>query len=146
MSVLGFDSASYFSQNKGYADASAAYNYCKGTLKQPGGSAIYFAVDYDASLSDIQGCITQYFNGIQIFMNGANNYYQIGVYGSYTLCHYIRNGSFNCHYTYRARSTGWSGYAPNNDCTILQGGDATESGIALDYATAVMTNYGGFQI
>jgi hypothetical protein len=56
-------SGGYFSNQRGLQDGANAYHYAA-LLQQPIGSAIYFAVDYDAFSGDIQGPITDYFNGI----------------------------------------------------------------------------------
>src|SRR5438045_5877501 len=53
----------YFSYASGYDDAASAYRQAK-AVEQPAGSAIYFAVDYNAPASDISGPITQYFRGV----------------------------------------------------------------------------------
>ncbi|MGH7062149.1 MAG: glycoside hydrolase domain-containing protein, partial [Stellaceae bacterium] len=50
----------YFSYASGYADGMASYRQAKG-VGQPPGSAIYFAVDFNAFDPDIRGRIDPYF-------------------------------------------------------------------------------------
>ncbi|MCB0837844.1 MAG: DUF1906 domain-containing protein, partial [Bacteroidetes bacterium] len=54
------NSSSYFTHTQGIADAEQAL-WCASQINQPAGSAIYFAVDFDASGSDLNGPITDYF-------------------------------------------------------------------------------------
>jgi hypothetical protein len=53
---------SYFTYSRGYYDAASAYGQAK-TVGQPAGSAIYFAVDFDARGADIIP-VDQYFRGV----------------------------------------------------------------------------------
>src|SRR5215210_7086058 len=57
------DHAGYFNHSEGKKDGYYAYYYAQ-KIHQPGASAIYFAVDYDASLNEIQGVIQDYFHGV----------------------------------------------------------------------------------
>lgn len=135
-------SSSYFSYNKGVSDATAALNYAKNTIGQPHYTNIYFAVDYDASIADITGCINQYFKGITtIFSN--EGHYRPGVYGSGAVCKYIRNNFSTVNHSWLAKSTGWSGYnAYASSCDVKQGEGITFHGLSCDtdYATNI---YGG---
>ena len=54
----------HFSYERGYADAIMAYQQAR-AVGQPNGSAIYFAVDYNAPERDIFGAVQQYFRGIR---------------------------------------------------------------------------------
>src|SRR6266566_2864274 len=102
-------SSSYFSHTKGMEDGAWSYTYMKDELKQPIGSCCYFAVDYDASLSDIKGPIKDYFNGIlKSFSAGGHPEYAIGVYGSGATCRWLLK---NTHVTYAwlSMSMGWLG-------------------------------------
>jgi hypothetical protein len=58
------DRASFFSLKQGADDATSASNQAQ-TIGQPIDSAIYFALDYDASPEEIAGGITDYFKGVQ---------------------------------------------------------------------------------
>lgn len=76
--------AGYFSRQQGLQDASDALRQAR-ALGQPPGSAIYFAVDYDASRAEVDGPIADYFSGVRAALNGAAGY-RIGVYGSGLCC------------------------------------------------------------
>jgi nitrite reductase/ring-hydroxylating ferredoxin subunit len=75
---------SYFTYQQGRFDAGQAKARAN-QLNQPFFSPIFFAVDYDASGSDLQSGLTDYFNGVNDMMAGA---YPIGVYGSYRVVEY----------------------------------------------------------
>lgn len=69
---------SYFSKSKGISDGQEASKYAN-SVGQEAGSAIYFAVDYDAQPSDITA-VADYFSGVR---QGLDANYKVGVYGSY---------------------------------------------------------------
>jgi hypothetical protein len=101
----------YFSHARGVQDGKRAYEYARDEIGQPEGSAIYFAVDYDASAGDLDGVITEYFGGIaEAFdaASGGNPAYPIGVYGSGCTCaHLLKHTSVT--YAWLAMSRGWCG-------------------------------------
>jgi hypothetical protein len=66
------------------SDGADALNQAR-AAGQPPGSAIYFAVDYDASHADIDGPVNAYFGGVRAALNGAAGY-RVGVYGSGLSC------------------------------------------------------------
>ncbi|MBZ2207249.1 DUF1906 domain-containing protein [Massilia soli] len=81
--------ASFFSRAQGVADGAAAFNMARATIGQPAGSAIYFAVDYDATEADLEGPVGDYFAGIKMaFAAAADGLspYGVGVYGSGLCC------------------------------------------------------------
>ncbi|MDD7909209.1 DUF1906 domain-containing protein [Pseudovibrio exalbescens] len=77
-------------------DFSAAYGTQNGTtalqqaqaIGQPAGSAIYFAVDYDASQNDYDTRIKPYFEAVRTALAGR---YKPGVYGSGLICQNLLN-------------------------------------------------------
>jgi len=78
----------YFSTERGHLDGRNTHQYAQ-ELDQPVGSTIYFAIDYDASLSQLSGAIEDYFRGVSYGMNesgGGSSLYAVGVYGSGTAC------------------------------------------------------------
>lgn len=95
---------------------------------QPIGSCIYFAVDYDVPLSDYNA-IESYLKAAQLQITG----YNVGVYGSYTICEEMfKRGIKYCWQTYAwskgKKSTHTNIYQYKNgivDCGI--NGDANES-------------------
>jgi Domain of unknown function (DUF1906) len=112
----GPTSANYFSNARGVQDATAAFNMAI-SLGQPTGSAIYFAVDYDASDGDISGPILDYFNGVSQGLQNASSSaggvvaFTIGVYGSGAVCNSIKQQSNIAKYAWLAESQGWNGTA-----------------------------------
>lgn len=77
-----------FDRDKGEHAGKTAWNYARSTIGQPAGSAIYFAVDYDASSSDIEQRIAPYFEAAraQLRRGDLMQSYRIGVYGSGRVC------------------------------------------------------------
>lgn len=76
--------AGYFSREQGLSDGADALNQAR-AVGQPPGSAIYFAVDYDATRADIDGPVGAYFGGVRAALSGAAGY-RVGVYGSGLCC------------------------------------------------------------
>ena len=78
-----------FDRDTGVRHGKRAHDLAVNSIGQPAGSAIYFSVDFDASASQIDGRITNYFKGVRDAMaqaNGGAPRYQIGVYGSGLTC------------------------------------------------------------
>lgn len=78
-----------FSYVKGMAAGKEAYNYARDHIGQPDGSAIYFAVDFDASKSELNASIIPYFEGVQeafLLASGGSPSYRVGAYGSGLVC------------------------------------------------------------
>jgi hypothetical protein len=114
--------ARYFSNSRGQQDGANAYHYAS-LLKQPTGSAIYFAVDYDASAGDVQGVITDYFNGVVQGMtkaSGGNLSYLVGVYGSGLVCGSIKSNVSGVTFAWLAESTGWTNSFAYDDWDVKQ--------------------------
>ena len=74
--------AAYFTKDQGVLDAKEASSYAK-AISQTEGSAIYFAVDYDAAPADMP-LILNYFSGVR---EGIDKNFRVGVYGSYSVLH-----------------------------------------------------------
>lgn len=64
--------------------ASFAVQWARNAIKQPSGSPIFFAVDFNASPSDIKSQIIPYFNAIKDVVQRLpiEQRYKVGVYGS----------------------------------------------------------------
>jgi Domain of unknown function (DUF1906). len=63
----------------------------------PSSFLFYFAVDFDATTSQIRNNIVPYFQGVLSVLNSSSknpNGYKLGVYGSRAVCGYIR-GSYS---------------------------------------------------
>ena len=74
--------ASYFTAEQATADVQDALAQAA-AVEQPMGSAIYFAVDYNATLEDIEGPVTDYF---QVVSDMLRPKFLPGVYGSGATC------------------------------------------------------------
>ncbi|MBY0574368.1 MAG: DUF1906 domain-containing protein [Undibacterium sp.] len=102
--------AVFFTQSQGKADAQAAYKMAT-AIGQPMGSAIYFAVDYDATNTDLAGGISDYFSAVQstlLSLGSGTLPYQVGVYGSGLVASFLlQHGLVSL--TWLSQSTGFSG-------------------------------------
>src|SRR5258708_32662570 len=116
----------YFSRARGIDEGTSAYHAAL-LGGQPAGSAIYFAVDYDAPQAAIAGAIADYFRGIgDVFAAIAGNTapaYRIGVYGSRASCSAMI-GHGLARLSWLAQSTGWLGYGSYSGWNIKKGGGA----------------------
>lgn len=109
----GPTNSAYFSNARGVSDGEHAHGFAS-AIGQPAGSAIYFAVDYDALPADIQGVIEQYFQGVLAGLAAAAGgaaVYDIGVYGSGRVCAHIKETKSLARYSWLAESHGWAGHS-----------------------------------
>ena len=138
--------ASYFSHLSGVDDSTSAYHQAQ-TIGQPAGSAIYFAVDYDASGTDIVGPINEYFRGIAAGFAAARGDgpgYKVGVYGSGAVCQALTHAGL-AEYTWLAVSSGWAGSRTFAAWNIKQG--RALPSLSFDHDSDEATDdYGGFQV
>lgn len=105
------DLAISFEHASGVADARYARTYGNTTIGQPGGSAIYFAVDFDATATEVRDLIVPYFRGVNDAFaeaTGEQNYV-IGAYGSGAVCAALLDAQL-VRKTWLAQSRGWRGY------------------------------------
>ncbi len=137
---------SYFSYASGYADALAAYGQAR-RIDQPAGSAIYFAVDFNAQETDLWG-IDQYFRGVSAgFWRAAGGHvpaYRVGVYGSGRVCAYLKRSRLAA-LAWLSNSRAWSGYRSFDDWDIRQG----ERSLVLSFdqdSNEARGDYGAFQV
>jgi hypothetical protein len=111
-----------FTRAKAQSHATNAWNSAQ-AIKQPEGSAIYFAVDYDASVSDLQGVILSYFNEVEntiAQLAGGRNPYHLGVYGSGLTCRFLKANCPAVRYTWLSLSKGWTDSGTYNEWDINQ--------------------------
>jgi hypothetical protein len=112
----------HFSYAAGQADGMAAHRQAK-AVGQPAGTAIYFAVDYNAPDPEIRSLIDPYFRGVADGLAaaaGKNREYRIGVYGSGAVCGYLK-GARLAEYAWLSNSRAWYGYAGFANWDIKQG-------------------------
>lgn len=136
----------HFSFSSGYADAMAAYSQAK-AIGQPPGSAIYFAVDYNAPEHEIGSLVDPYFRGIVSGLAAAGGGapdYRVGVYGSGAVCAYLKRARL-VSYAWLSGSTAWAGYGSFADWNIRQG----KRSPVLSFnntANEARGDYGGFSV
>ncbi len=147
----GPTSKSYFSNDRGKSDGKSAYAYAQ-DINQPSQSAIYFAVDYDATSQDIQGPIKEYFQGVFDGLKDSStskSIYKIGVYGSGACCDYLRKNLDFVEFSWLAESTGWLNSKTYDKWNIKQS-IATTTLCGLDKtawdSNEAQGNYGQFTI
>lgn len=137
----------YFSYASGYYDAEAAYLQAKAT-GQPPGTAIYFAVDFNAQEADLFGRIDPYFRGVAAGLAAATPRhvaeYRVGVYGSGAVCDYLKRTHL-AQYAWLSNARAWSGYANFDNWDIRQGGRAPYLSFSQD-SNEARGDYGGFRV
>jgi hypothetical protein len=135
----------YFTYAEGYADAMTAYRQAE-SVGQPAGSAIYFAVDFDAR-RDALYSVDQYFRGVAAgfaAVSGGRAKYRVGVYGSGAVCDAVK-GARLAQFSWLSNSTAWSGYRSYSDWNIKQGGRL--SSLSFDHdANEARDEYGSFRV
>ena len=105
----GGNKPSWFSAAQGTADAQHALDHAA-KVGQPSGTAIYFAVDYDASAGDVGAGISAYFGAIKAAFAAAGAPFRIGVYGSGLVCQTIIAAGL-ASTGWLSGSTGWRSYS-----------------------------------
>ena len=134
---------SHFTYSSGYSDAMEAYPQAR-AVGQPAGSAIYFAVDFNAQLLEP---IDEYFRGIAAGMaaaSGGNGSYAVGVYGSGAVCDELKRGGL-AQYCWLSNSIAWTNSIGYQDWNIRQGGRLPELSFNHDGDEA-RDEYGAFQV
>jgi hypothetical protein len=129
----------YFSYYSGYYDAIAAYGQAQ-AAGQPAGSAIYFAIDFNAqALAPIE----QYFSGIAAGLaaaSGGRAPYRIGVYGSGAVCDAVKRAGL-AQYSWLSNALSWDGSLGYDDWNIRQGDPAAGLSFNQDSDDAVAVPY-----
>jgi hypothetical protein len=135
----------HFSYASGYSDAMMAYGEAR-AIGQPAGSAIYFAVDYNAPSWSLDA-IDEYFRGIAAGLAAAsvgNAGYRIGVYGSGAVCDALKRTGL-AQYSWLSNSFAWDGSTSYEDWNIMQGGQLPELSFDQDSDEA-RGEYGAFGV
>ncbi|HXC27875.1 MAG TPA: glycoside hydrolase domain-containing protein [Stellaceae bacterium] len=138
----------YFSYASGYSDAMSAYRQAR-AVGQPPGSAIYFAVDFNARGPALYQ-IDQYFHGVNAGLaaaGGGRSLYPIGVYGSGAVCAQIK-GEGLARYAWLSGSSSWEGTAGYTAWNIRQAPAGERFGnLSFSHDANEATNdYGGFRL
>jgi len=95
--------ASDFSMEKGEQAAKNALK-CAERVGQPKGTGIYFAIDFDATTSEVDNNIIPFFEGVNEILED----YTIGAYGSGLVCAQLYKKQL-CHLRWLSQSSGFSG-------------------------------------
>jgi len=136
----------YFSYEAGYRDGITAHQQA-GAIGQPPGSAIYFAVDYNAPQPDIAGPIDRYFRGVHAGLTaaaGRDPEYKVGVYGSGAVCSHLKRTRL-AQYPWLSGSTAWYGYGSFADWDIRQ--QRRSTAVSFNHTiNDARGDYGGFKI
>ena len=130
------------SYSSGYSDAFSAYKQAK-AIGQPAGSAIYFAIDFNAH--ELEPA-KEYFRGIAAGLTAASGgraEYKVGVYGSGAVCDAIKRAGL-ARYSWLTKATSWDGSLDYNDWNIRQG-EALPFSFDND-SDEVRGDYGGFRL
>jgi hypothetical protein len=137
---------SYFSYAKGVDDGTSAFHDAM-SLGQPIRSPIYFAVDYDAELTEICGCIADYFAGVRAgfaAIAAGNTVHPVGVYASGATCSWLLAREF-VSYTWLSQSLGFRGSKEFTTWNLKQGATEQRCGIEVDTDEGD-SDYGGFMV
>jgi Domain of unknown function (DUF1906) len=113
----------YFTPLQGQADGEYAYRYANEIIRQPENSAIYFAVDFDATQAQFVQLVVPYFRGIVEGFAGASAgrpVFSVGVYGSGAVCGALKQAGL-VRYSWLSQSSGWQGSSSYEDWDIRQG-------------------------
>jgi peptidoglycan hydrolase-like protein with peptidoglycan-binding domain len=117
-------------------------------IAQPAGTAIYFAVDYDAAPADVEGPITDYFTAVQNVLAAAPTQYIAGVYGSGLTCRIIRDAGL-ADFTWLTCSTGFADYTAfrtQADIVQLAPSRFLLAGLNIDDDIAQSAEFGAFRL
>lgn len=125
-----------FGRDKGDEAGRIAKRYARDTIGQPPGSAIYFAVDYDASKSDLDEAIVPYFEAAraQLREGDPGQRYRIGVYGSGLVCQTLLDEGL-VELAWLAGASAWRGsrdFVESDRWAIHQRRKTTIEGVEVD--------------
>jgi hypothetical protein len=130
------DSPRAFSRETGIADAEYARNQAINVIGQPGGSAIYFGVDFDCDEDDVSHRIVPYFRAVREILaaEGLEPRYEVGAYGNGLLLRTLLEANLVSH-TWLSQSTGHNGsraFKQTNRWTLFQHLSSVICGLDLD--------------
>ncbi|AEV84308.1 hypothetical protein ACWT_3285 [Actinoplanes sp. SE50] len=102
------DSASYFGWGQGYADALTAHDVAVGH-GIAAGAVVYFAVDYDATDTEVTQRVIPYFLGVDAGLRQRGGRYSHGVYGARNVCSRLAAEAFPRWSFVSGITSGWTG-------------------------------------
>ncbi len=107
---------------------------CAQAVQQESGTAIYFAVGFDADEGAVDSRIAPYFQAVRAVFQGANSHFRIGVYGSGLACRKLLDADL-CELAWLSQSTGYREHAAfkaSNRWAIAQGPTTKIGGLGVD--------------
>ncbi len=128
------NSYSYFTSSRGTEDAEKALDAAY-RLGLPENTVIYFAVDFDATRSQINGNILTYFKKIKERMGKSR--YKVGVYGSKGVCLTVTEKGYADFSFVSSLSSGFygnSGFKMPDNWTFNQFSETTLKGTGISFA------------
>lgn len=137
----------YLNAPQGQADGEYAYRYANEAIRQPENSAIYFAVDFDATQVQFSESVVPYFEGVArsfAKLSGNQPLYSIGVYGSGAVCAALKQAGL-ARYGWLSQSTGWQGSQSYQDWDIKQGSRVFHPPFEFD-ADVAKDDFGAFRL
>lgn len=127
--------AEYFGSDSGRDDGAYAKEYAEEVIQQPHGSAIYFAVDFDCSKTQLANNVVPYFEAVLRGLSAdPGQKYEVGVYGNGLVCAGILEANL-ANFAWLAQSTGWRDYEnflKSGRWTLSQLGATHVGGISCD--------------
>jgi hypothetical protein len=141
------NSVDYFSAERGAKDAANALTSAA-SVGQPGGSGIYFAVDFDPTEAQIRGPVTEYFKAVRDIFARAVVHYDMGVYGS-GLTNTVLREAHLIKYTWLAAESGFLGYKtfkPQANLVQISAPEIQSCGVLGDALGARTADLGSFQV
>ncbi|MET1247668.1 glycoside hydrolase domain-containing protein [Sporolactobacillus sp. STCC-11] len=119
------NTASFFNYARGVSEAQEAEKWAK-SIEQPSGTAIYFAVDFDAR-GDALEAVKQFFKGVSDTLKD----YKVGVYGSYSVVEALSETSYA---DFFFQTYAWSNGKVSKHADLYQYKNGqTIAGVSVDY-------------
>ncbi|MNQ83384.1 hypothetical protein D3C85_984620 [compost metagenome] len=103
----GGASADAFSSTEGKKDAEHSFEYAIETIGQPGGAAIYFAVDFDCDAANYSSRVLPHIKAINMVANSGafSRSFEIGAYGNGLVLSRLLDAGL-CKYAWLSQSMG----------------------------------------
>ena len=134
------DQYAKFNYNQASWDSIRAVDLAR-ELEQPEGTPIYFAVDFDASRTQLRNGILTYFSNMAMRMAAAR--YACGVYGSALTCSMMQ-GYKKATYFWLANEPDWQGFGEFDGAHIEQGKAVKVGGLEAVACTSKADDFGAW--
>jgi hypothetical protein len=145
----GYGAPTYHDPLGGISAAAGARDgkWCRdyaASVGAPRNAAIYFAIDFDPSLTQLVNLVRPYFQAIHPFF--TDGYYRVGIYGSGNACSNITTQYAMADLSWLSGSKGWGGYImfKDNAALLQDREDTTIAGVSCDTDIAQVADCGLF--